>query len=99
MVADWHHFDENQDLDPDPHCSEKRDPALHSSDGRIGNPARIQPGSETLLLILSSQITLNSTHYLGIHKRTLMPQITYTNQRYIEITHDLLLFSIAQGIF
>jgi hypothetical protein len=24
MVADWHHFEENQDLDPDQHYSEKR---------------------------------------------------------------------------
>jgi hypothetical protein len=32
MVGDWYHFDENQDLDPNPHCSEKRDTAPHSSD-------------------------------------------------------------------
>jgi hypothetical protein len=29
VVADSHHFDEEQDPDPDPHLSEKLDPDLH----------------------------------------------------------------------
>ncbi len=32
VVADFHHFDEEQDLDPDPHLSEKLDPDPHLSE-------------------------------------------------------------------
>jgi hypothetical protein len=31
VAVDSHHFDDEQDLDPDPHCSEKLDPDPHSS--------------------------------------------------------------------
>ena len=32
VVADSHHFDEEQDPDPDPHLSEKLDPHTHFSE-------------------------------------------------------------------
>ncbi len=34
LVADWYHFDEEQDSDPDPHQSEKSDPNSHQSEKR-----------------------------------------------------------------
>jgi hypothetical protein len=32
MVSDWHHFDEEQDPDPDAHQSDKRDPDPYHRD-------------------------------------------------------------------
>ncbi len=37
VVADLHHFDEEQDPDPDLHQSERSDPDAQNSNGNSGN--------------------------------------------------------------
>ncbi len=38
LDADSHHFDEDKDLDPDPHLSEKSDSKPHFSENMVPDP-------------------------------------------------------------
>ncbi len=52
-VADWHHFDEKPDADPDPHSSKKSDPDQHERTKGDPDPHKMRCESATLLLSLA----------------------------------------------
>jgi hypothetical protein len=50
LVAALHHFDEEQDPDPDPHQSNKSDPNPHQSEKKDPDPATLHTSQNSQIM-------------------------------------------------